>query len=262
MQFSEAGVYLPNKRYSIIMPTHPNIRKNMKITLGGETWKVTGFDNISVKGVSYITLEETFQDEREDIPVANHSELDNWTITTVKGDNFTIENGAEIELLFFYKNKRIVPKFTINGSENIQTTVRIKSFQDEEEFDKIFVTISASETLSEEPFLKVFLDGWDGEDYISVPFSIVPKSEVKTSTIVGPKEIYVGDIYEYIVNGANDNDFDSLRLENDTAKIIEKDSAARTVKIKGMSIGKNKLYTENGLFNFSFEVLSMWLGGN
>jgi hypothetical protein len=80
MQFSEAGVYLPNKRYSIIMPTHPNIKKNMKITLGGETWKVTGFDNISVKGVSYITLEETFQDEREDIPVANYSELKNWTI--------------------------------------------------------------------------------------------------------------------------------------------------------------------------------------
>jgi hypothetical protein len=76
MQFSEAGVYLPNKRYSIVMPTHPNIKKNMKVTLGEETWRVTGFDSISVKGVSYVTLEETLTDEKEDIPVANYKEIE------------------------------------------------------------------------------------------------------------------------------------------------------------------------------------------
>lgn len=263
MQFSEAGVYLPNKRYSIVMPTHPNIRKNMKITLGGETWRVAGFDNISVKGVSYITLEEAFQDEREDIPVANHSELDNWTITTVKGDNFTIENNEEIELLFSYKNEKIVPKFTIFGSENIEIAVRQETSIEKGKLDKIFVKISTSmETLPENPYLKIYLEGWSGEDYLLVPFSMVPKGQATTNSIVGPKEIYVGDVYEYIVNGANDNDFDSLKLDNNTATIIERNRTARKIKIKGVSIGKNKLSSENGLFSLSFEVLSMWLGGN
>jgi hypothetical protein len=263
MQFSEAGVYLPNKRYSIVMPTHPNIRKNMKITLGGETWRVAGFDNISVKGVSYITLEETFQDEREDIPVANHSELDNWTITTSKGDNFTIENNEEIELLFSYKNEKIVPKFTIFGSENIEIAVRQETPIEKGELDKIFVKISTSmEILPENPHLKIYLEGWSGEDYLLVPFSMVPKGQTTTNSIVGPKEIYVGDVYEYEVNGANDNDFDSLKLDNDTADIIYSDRSTRKIKIKGVSIGKNKLFSENGLFSLSFEVLSMWLGGN
>ena len=101
-QFSEAGVYLPNKRYSIVMPTHPALKKNMKITLGRETWRVTGFDNISVKGVSYVTLEETLTDEREDIPIANYYELKHWTVTTSLGDNFTVSNGNNFEIYFFY----------------------------------------------------------------------------------------------------------------------------------------------------------------
>ena len=83
VQFSEAGVYLPNKRYSIIMPTHSKLKKNMKITLGGETWRVTGFDSISVKGVSYVTLEETLTDQKEDIPVANGYQLKKWMETWI-----------------------------------------------------------------------------------------------------------------------------------------------------------------------------------
>ena len=104
MQFSEAGIYLPNKRYSIVMPTNKNLKKNMKVTLGGETWRVTGFDSISVKGVSYVTLEETLTDQKEDIPIANASQLKNWTVTTNMGDNFAIERGGtnEIKLFFFY----------------------------------------------------------------------------------------------------------------------------------------------------------------
>ena len=113
VQFSESGVYLPNKRYSIVMPTHPALKKNMKITLGGETWRVAGFDNISVKGVSYVTLEETLQDEREDIPIANYSELKNWTITTSLGDKVTLAHGTLFDIYFFYKNEKIMPKFTI-----------------------------------------------------------------------------------------------------------------------------------------------------
>ena len=261
-QFSEAGVYLPNKRYSIVMPTNEHLKKNMKVTLGGETWRVAGFDSISVKGVSYVTLEETLTDEREDIPVANHSELKNWTIITSKGDNFTVKNGEEVELQFFYKNKKIIPKFTINCSENIAIQTREVTSSEENSLPQIFATFSTQSSLPVSAIMRVYIEGWEGNDYIPVPFSMVAPEAVKTSVIVGQKEFYVGDTVTFIVKNIEDGTFNSLVLENNNAKIIEKDSAARTIKVKGMAIGKNRLYSPNGAFSHSFEILSMWLGGN
>lgn len=262
VQFSETGVYLPNKRYSIVMPTNEHLKKNMKVTLGGETWRVAGFDSISVKGVSYVTLEETLTDEREDIPVANHSELKNWTIITSKGDNFTVKNGEEIELQFFYKNEKIVPKFTINCSENIVIQTREVTSSEENSLSQIFATFSTQSSLPINAIMKVYIEGWSGDDYISVPFSMVAPEAVKTSVIVGQKEFYVGDTVVFTVKNIEDGTFNSLLLENDNAKIIEKDSAARTIKVEGIAIGKNRLYSPNGAFSHSFEILSLWLGGN
>ena len=263
-QFSEAGVYLPNKRYSIVMPTHPALKKNMKITLGRETWRVTGFDNISVKGVSYVTLEETLTDEREDIPIANYNELKNWTVTTSLGDNFTVSNGNNFEIYFFYKNEEKkgegMPKFKIKCLDFAEDGVT-----------PLFSTvvtgsnvkfISNTNKTPVNTFLAIYFGDWSGEDYIKIPLTIVSTSQVRTDAIIGAKEIYVNEISAFIINGANDNDFANLRLENGSAQIVERDSAARIIKIKGISIGKNRLYSTTGMFSYPFEVLSMWLGGN
>ena len=260
MQFSEAGVYLPNKRYSIVMPTHPNIKKNMKVTLGGETWRVTGFDNISVKGVSYITLEEALTDEREDIPIANYKEIENWSITTSLGNEPTLANGTEFFIYFYYKNKEFSPNFTIKCLEFLENGTT-PLFSTEVNGNKVKFITTTNNTLID-TFLAIYLGDWDGKDYLKIPIRIVSPSQVKTGVIVGTKELYVGETSVFTIKNINDNDFDALRLENDTAQIIEKDILKRTITIKGKSIGKNKLYTPSGVYSYSFEVFSMWLGGN
>lgn len=262
IQFSEAGVYLPNKRYSIVMPANKNLKKNMKVTLGGETWRVTGFDNISVKGVSYITLEETLTDEREDIPVANYNELNNWSVTTSLGDAPTLANETKFEIHFFYKNQEMFPDFTIkclelleDGKTPLFTTQKIGN-------EIKFISNTSKTSIS--TFLAIYLGDWDEENYLKVPIRIVSSSQVRTSVILGPKELYVGEISIFTIKNMNDSDFQALRLEdkNNTAEIIERDGLQRTIKIKGLSIGKNRLYTPSEIYSYPFEVFSMWLGGD
>ena len=225
VQFSESGVYLPNKRYSIVMPTHPALKKNMKITLGGETWRVAGFDNISVKGVSYVTLEETLQDEREDVPIANYSELKNWTVTTSLGDEVTLAQGTVFDIYFFYKNEKIMPKFTIKCLDFKEDGIT-PLFSTQIDGNKVKFLSNSNQTLIK-TFLAVYIDGWDGDDYIKIPVTIVSPSQVKTSVILGAKEIYVGETSVFTINGANDKDFVNIKLENnETAKIIDRDSMA------------------------------------
>ena len=260
IQFSEAGVYLPNKRYSIVMPANKNLKKNMKVTLGGETWRVTGFDNISVKGVSYVTLEETLTDEREDIPVANYNELNNWSVTTSLGDAPTLANGTKFKIHFFYKNQEMSPDFTIkcldfleDGKTPLFTTQKIGN--------EIKFIPNTKETWIDS-FLAIYFGDWDNNDYIRVPIKIVSSSQVHTSVIIGAKELHVGETITFTIKNVDDSTFDALQLENNTAQIIEKDKAERTIKIKGHSIGKNRLYTPSELYSYPFEVLSMWLGGD
>ena len=252
VQFSESGVYLPNKRYSIVMPTNEHMKKNMKVTLGNETWKVVGFDNISVKGVSYVTLEEALTDEREDIPVANYSEFKNWTVTTSLGDNFTIPRvgTSSFELVFFYKNElKEEVKFSV--AENDLYTVVLDGNQ---------VKITAKTTYLGPASIKVFLEGWEGEDFIEIPFNYSSSTQEEIS-IVGPESLYVGDTVDYIIHYTVEEEIEKAILENNTAKIIssKKENSKLILTIKGLTIGKNKIITNTK--EFSFEVLSMWLGG-
>jgi hypothetical protein len=254
IQFSEAGVYLPNKRYSIIMPAHEKIKKNMKVTLGGETWKITGFDNISVKGVSYVTLEETFTDEKEDIPVANGHQLKRWMVTTNMGDNFTLQRQKmhELKIFFYYNNEpREIPYRIL-----------------ENELYKI-VTVDGAMYLHPHTLyrgdtsLKITIDGWANEDCFEIPFSIADKgtSEVK---FIGPEVLYVGDINTYTIKNAHYGYYLDVCLENtDNAEIVSKNLNEETeeliLDIKGLSIGKNKIIIQDQ--SYDIDVRSMWLGG-
>lgn len=255
VQFSEAGVYLPNKRYSIIMPTHPKLKKNMKITLGGETWRVTGFDSISVKGVSYVTLEETLTDQKEDIPVANGHQLKKWMVTTNMGDNFTLQRQTmnELKLFFYYNNEPREVPYKILENDLYKITV----------VDG--VTYLHPHTLYRgDTSLKIIVDGWANEDYFEIPFSIADSatSEVK---FIGPEILYVGDVNTYIIKNAHYGYYESIYLENEVnAEIISKelndDTEEMIIDIKGLSIGKNKIIIQDQ--SFDLDVRSMWLGGS
>ena len=252
-QFSESGVYLPNKRYSIVMPTHPSLKKNMKITLGGETWRVAGFDNISVKGVSYVTLEETLKDEREDIPIANYGELNNWTVTTSLGENFTIQRQkmTELSLMFFYKNYPRKVNYSILDNERYSINIT-------EDIVQITSTAETGPTS-----LKVVIEGWNEEDFFEIPF-IVGTSSGEQLRMLGPDTVAVGETAEFIFKDCSKNDYETVTLKNNNAKIISKvfneNEREMTLQVKGAKIGAETVNIANN--SFDFEIVSMWLGGN
>ena len=251
-QFSEAGIYLPNKRYSIVMPTNEHLKKNMKVTLGGETWKVTGFDKISVKGVSYVTLEETLKDEREDNPIANYSELKNWTITTSLGKNFTIPfTGASFDLMFYYKDQKVEDvKFSILENEYYSSKINGKT-----------ITISAKTRNTGTYSLKVIIDSWNMEDFIEIPFNFGAVSGLE-SAILGADTLYVGEVREYTITNVSEEEFNQITSQNSCAKVVSKEliDERAIVKVKGIAIGTDCL--SMGDYQFPIKVQSMWLGGN
>ena len=254
VQFSEAGAYLPNKRYSIVMPTNKHLKKNMKITLGGETWRVAGFDNISVKGVSYVTLEETLTDEREDIPIANHSELKNWAITTSLGKDFVIPiTATTLDLIFYYKNEIVEDvSFSVLENENYFAEINGKS-----------VTITAKTRNLGKTSLKIIIGSWTEEDFIEIPFSFGSVSGLE-SAILGADIIYMGEVKEYIITNTSKEETDLIKLSDNYAKIISKtfneQNNQTTLKIEGIKIGTVTL--EMGDYKFPIKVQSAWLGGN
>jgi hypothetical protein len=253
MQFSEAGVYLPNKRYSIIMPTHPNIKKNMKVTLGEETWRVTGFDSISVKGVSYVTLEETLTDKKEDLPIANASQLNNWTVTTSRGDNFTImrDSTNELELFFFYNNEPQIVSYTI---------LKNSLYSISQENNKIFLKTTHTQG---DTSLKVVIEGWDENNYLEIPFSI---KDYSTSPLkmIGPSAVYMGETAKYTIKNVDKNGYDAVKLKNNTATLVSKtlneETGDLSILVLGNSIGKNQVVIND--YSFDFEIRSLWLGGD
>lgn len=254
VQFSEAGAYLPNKRYSIVMPTNKYLKKNMKVTLGGETWRVAGFDNISVKGVSYVTLEETLTDEREDIPIANHSELKNWAITTSLGKDFVIPiTATTLDLIFYYKNEIVEDvSFSILENDDYFAEINGKS-----------VTITAKTRNLGKSSLKIIIGSWTEEDFIEIPFSFGSVSGLE-SAILGADIIYMGEVKEYIITNTSQEETDLIKLSDNYAKIISKtfdeQNNQTTLKIEGIKIGTVTL--EMGDYKFPIKVQSAWLGGN
>ena len=253
-QFSEAGVYLPNKRYSIVMPTNEHLKKNMKVTLGGETWRIAGFDSISVRGVSYVTLEETLTDEREDVPVANYSELQNWTVTTSLGDDFRVQRQkiTELKLMFFYKNSPKIVSYSILENDLYSL-----------DFDENFVRIHPKTTFLGKTSLKVVIEGWSEEDYFEIPF-IIDTYSGENLRMLGPDSIAVNEKADFLFKDVDKNCYDFIALKNKNAEIVSKTFDENTremiVTIKGIKIGQEIINIFD--YNFNIDIVSMWLGGN
>lgn len=251
MQFSEAGILLPNKRYSIVMPYHEKIKKNIKVTLGGETWRITGFDNISVQGVSYLTLEEAFQDDYDDVPFANQSDFENWEVTTSLGKDFTIQRGKEtpLELNFYYKDKAASPLFSCIANENYKVI----------ENDNHLTIITDSNFLGETS-LKIALSGWN-DRYLEIPFKIATQSGEELQ-IIGLNKIKMNQIQYYTVKDVEEDKFKTIQTSEKLELInTEYDEQKRIGKItiKGTEIGDANISI--GKYNFNITVVSPWIGG-
>lgn len=237
--------YLPNKILNLIMKTNSKMKKGIRILIGDEVWKVSGIDKISVPGVSYITLEEDYIDEQDDIDIANSNKLADWNIQSSVGDSIslTLGDSSNINFILYYndiireepykvniKNKNIATysKGEFTGIENGETTCEV-SLINSPEIKKTF-NIKVSE-IKEESFV-----------------------------IIGPERVKVEGLFEFTIVG----DIEGVTFKSESDNFIIESIEENILTIRGNNIGKDKIIAEKDskiLFEKKVNVESIWMEG-
>lgn len=237
--------YLPNKILNLIMKTNSKMKKGIRILIGDEVWKVSGIDKISVPGVSYITLEEDYIDEQDDIDIANSNKLADWNIQSSVGDSIslTLGDSSSINFILYYndiireepykvniKNKNIATysKGEFTGIENGETTCEV-SLINSPEIKKTF-NIKVSE-IKEESFV-----------------------------IIGPERVKVEGLFEFTIVG----DIEGVTFKSESNNFIIESIEENILTIRGNNIGKDKIIAEKDsqiLFEKKVNVESIWMEG-
>ena len=239
IQFSEAGVYLPNKRYSLIMPYNEAIKKNHRVTLGGETWRITGFDKISVSGVMYLT---------------NIGDYGNWSFIFDTGISFVLApNQNTTRLLAYYNQIEKTDVKLILKSKEKKFTISPEVYLPGQQ---LIFTKNQNGT----DFLQITIQG--REEWVwEMPITItpVPQPIGFKQSILGPQTIHMGDIVQYnYVSSTLDRP--SFSVNNDCLEIKGIDTEHQIVTVEGKNIGTSLLNMNDGA-TLQIEVISLWLGG-
>ena len=134
-------VFVPNQTLTMTLKDSAQIKRNLRTNIRGQVWKITGIDNISNDGVSYITLEQDYTDEIDNnyhLPtdddviegIADGYKLDYWNFNTslkeyeVEGLEYPlikIKKGVEMPISFesFYFNEKTTEELEIiNNNED------------------------------------------------------------------------------------------------------------------------------------------------
>lgn len=245
IQYDVSVMYLPNKILNLVMKTNPKMKKGIRILIGDEVWKVSGIDKISVPGVSYVTLEEDYIDEQDDIEIANGSKLADWSIQSSIGDTISLIKGdsAQVNFILYYND--------IIREEPYKVTVK----------DRTIATYSKGEftgLADGETICKVSLIN---SPEIEKTFTIkVSDTQEESFTIIGPERVKVEATFEFTIVG----DKEGVTFESQSGNFIIESIEENIITIRGCNIGKDKIIAKKDssiLFEKNVNVESIWMEG-
>lgn len=108
---NESVVYMPNQVLTVTMQDHEEIKRGIRINIGSQVWKISGFDNITNEGVSYVTLEQDYFDKELDDTkhldneppyqngFADGQKIERWTFDSSLRENLDDNGNKWIELI-------------------------------------------------------------------------------------------------------------------------------------------------------------------
>lgn len=245
IQYDVSVMYLPNKILNLVMKTNPKMKKGIRILIGDEVWKVSGIDKISVPGVSYVTLEEDYIDEQDDVEIANGSKLADWSIQSSIGDTISLVKGdsAQVNFILYYND--------IIREEPYKVTVK----------DRTIATYSKGEftgLADGETICKVSLIN---SPEIEKTFTIkVSDTQEESFTIIGPERVKVEATFEFTIVG----DKEGVSFESQSGNFIIESIEENIITIRGCNIGKDKIIAKKDsaiLFEKNVNVESIWMEG-
>lgn len=243
--YNISAVYLPNKILNLIMKTNSKMKKGTRILIGDEVWKVSGIDKISVPGVSYVTLEEDYIDEIDDIDIANKNKLADWNIQSSVGDSISVlvSDTISVNFIFYYSDTERKEPYKVKIKDKNLVKYENGEFTGLEEGE----TECSVSLVSSPQIEKIF------------PLKIT-QAKTESFSIVGPEKVRVESIAIFTIIG----DLSSVNIKSKFGYFSIESLEGESLVIKGNQIGKDKIIAEKSgkiIFSKDVDIRSLWMEG-
>lgn len=238
----DVAVGTPGKTLSMICSYNENLKRDLRINIQDETWRVCGYDKISIPGVMYVTLEEDFVQKAE---YANEEELNKWSIISEQGYEITSSGKQFIQFYCSYNGVLTNEKLMVAcDDKNINITCdKDNRFCFEGAPTTVNITVCLANTKK-----------------VSQQFSLTITEEPQDwLAIIGPKQIKVLQTLEYEFNSSItdysvsvDSEFGCFKIEK-----IE----GNKLYIQGINIGQDNIIVkyDNIEYKTPINVISPWM---
>jgi hypothetical protein len=240
----EIAAYTPNKTLSMICPKSSFIHRDLKMNISDETWRVSGYDKISVPGVMYVTLEEDYTIKAQ---YANEDELKKWSIISSQGEDIYLTKGSNKATDFYCAYDGVPTAHEIKVEcDNPNITISKNGFnsfifEGGPADAKIVATLVANDTITQHFNLSII------------------QQNVSYLSIVGPDKLKVMQTLEYELSTTL-LDY-SVEIDSEKGNFSVERVEGTKVYLKGVNVGQdNIVLTYNGVKYFTpINVISPWM---
>lgn len=276
-------VFLPTQNLTITMQDNPEIKRGVRVNIKNQIWKISGADNISNDGVSYVTLEQDYTDEKRDDTVHLEFEPENqdaiadgykigkWDFSCSLFNNldYTIiddityptlkflENSENsVDFIAYYFSKQNNSELLIGSENNDIVEYKDRTFYAKQKGETfISVRLKDSPDISKKYYVKVADRENITDFFVEIPsrlkvgkmnkiYCIEPFSYAIKSPLEEIDKVHIGELKQEARDG-----IDYYYREIEADKIIKS-------LIITFTNNNEDTYTKK------FTVESIWLGGN
>lgn len=235
---------IPSKSLEMICSFNETIKRDLRINISGETWRVCSFDKISVPGVMYVTLEEDYVQKTV---MAGEENLKLWSITSSQGDELVITANSGITIDFYCSYNGVLVDEDIELSCDNPNVKIVKTNFNQYKITGAATTANITATLKHAPV-------------VTQSFNLtITENDENWIAIIGPNQIKVLQTLEYELATSLSDYTVNIESENDCFKIERIEG--NKVYIQGINIGKdNILITHDGVtYSTPINVISPWM---
>ena len=234
----------PSKTLSMICPYNDSLKRDLRININDSTWRICGYDKISVPGIMYITLEEDYVQKGN---YANEEELGKWSIISSQGYELGININEPISIDFYCSYNGVLTEELILLECNEEALNINHLDMNKFSFEGAPGIYHLVATLKNAPLVKQ-----------NFTLELLDQS-IDWVAIVGPQKIKVLQTLEFeLSTSLKDYEVD-INSEKDCF-VIDKVEGNK-VYIRGINIGKdNILVTYEGItYSTPLEIISPWM---
>ena len=238
----DVAVGSPSKTLAMVCAYNEELKRDTRINIQDETWRVRGYDKISIPGIMYVSLEEDFVQKTE---YADEDELAKWSIISEQGYDIISIDEQPIQFFCSYNGVLSNEKLMIKCDNKDITIYCDKDnyfyFKGEPTSAIVTVCLAAAPKVQQQFNLTI------------------SKKQQDWLAIVGPNQIKVLQVLEYELNTTLSDYVVEVESENGCFIIDHTDN--NKIYIKGTNVGQDNIIVkfEGNEYKTPLNVISPWM---